>query len=290
MREIGVTAPSPLVQLHDERLDGLGISLHLKRDDLIHRDLRGNKWRKLRPNLEAARRQGHTRLLTFGGAFSNHLAATAAAGRLYGFDTVGVVRGEEHRPLNDVLTGVVRHGMTLTYLDRASYRRKADPNVISGLRKRFGDFYLIPEGGSNALAVQGCTEISREIGSGFDIICCPCGTGGTLAGIAAGLTPHQRAIGFSVLKGGDFLAGEVRRLQSEAFGFMRGNWSVESEFHFGGFAKRAAALDDFIADFRQRHSLDLDWVYVAKMMYGIFSLACRGSFPDGSRLVAVVTG
>lgn len=282
--------PSPLQSVADDRLDRAGVRLHLKRDDLISRELPGNKWRKLSGNLGAARRQGHRVLLTFGGAYSNHIRATAAAGRLFGFSTVGVIRGEEHLPLNPSLSYAVAQGMRLAYLDRATYRSKADPQVVAALRDRFGDFYLIPEGGSNALAAQGCTQIPAEITEPFDVICCPCGTGGTLAGIAAGLGEGQQALGFPVLKGGQFLTGVVEALQTEAFGASSANWSIDDRFHFGGYARRRPDLDRFIADFRDRHVLTLDWVYAAKMMYGIYARAAEGSFPPGTSIVAVITG
>jgi 1-aminocyclopropane-1-carboxylate deaminase len=285
-----VRLPSPLQEVADDRLAQAGVRLHLKRDDLISPELPGNKWRKLKYNLEAARRQGHRVLLTFGGAYSNHIRATAAAGRAFGFATIGVIRGEEHRPLNPSLSYAAGQGMRLAYLDRTTYRAKAEPGVIAALRDRFGDFYLIPEGGSNGLAARGCAEIPAEIQRPFDVICCPCGTAGTLAGIAAGLGEGQRAVGFSVLRGGQFLSGVVGALQAEAFGAGSGNWAIDDRFHFGGFARRDAGLDRFIGDFRERHGLALDWVYVAKMMYGIYACAGEGSFAAGTEIVAVITG
>ncbi|MGW6936106.1 1-aminocyclopropane-1-carboxylate deaminase/D-cysteine desulfhydrase [Lentzea sp. NPDC054927] len=282
--------PSPVEEVHDERVSRRGVRLFLKRDDLIHPQLTGNKWRKLRLNLAAAKEQSYSRLLTFGGAYSNHIAATAAAGHLFGFETVGVIRGEAHEPLNDVLAFAVGRGMELTYLDRGTYRRKMHADVLGLLRDQFGDFYLLPEGGSNGLAVQGCAELPAEIDVEFDRICCACGTGGTLAGIAYGLRENQKAVGFAALKGGDFLVEDVERLQREAFGAVSTNWTVRTEFHFGGFAKRRGELDAFIDDFEARHGLRLEWVYVAKMMYGVFALIEQGVFARGQRVVAVVTG
>jgi len=180
--------------------------------------------------------------------------------------------------------------MRLAYMDRATYRRKRLPGVMAELRKCFGEFYLLPEGGSNELAVRGCAELAGEIELPFDLICCPCGTGGTLAGISAGLGEGQRALGFSALKGGQFLADEVSQLQQATYGRAFDNWSIEYDFHFGGCAKSTAELRRFIADFKARHGLTFDWVYVAKMMYGIFSLVERGAFPAGSTIVAVITG
>lgn len=282
--------PSPVEELSDPRLDDRGVRLLLKRDDLIHPEIPGNKWRKLTHNLTAAEEQGHTALLTFGGAYSNHIRAVAAAGRACGLRTIGVIRGERTEPLNWSLRYAASRRMQLTYLDRETYRHKHEPGVIEGLRQRFGEFYLLPEGGSNALAVRGCAELPGEIDERFDVICCSCGTGGTLAGIAAGLRPGQRALGFSALKGGQFLAGEVAELQRQARGAVTDNWTVNHEFHFGGFAKRTADLDDFIADFRGRHGLDLDWIYVAKMLYGVLTLVDHGHFAAGTTIVAVITG
>lgn len=271
-----VLPPSPLVRIEDDRLGGVRLSL--KRDDLVHPQLAGNKWRKLKYNLEAARAQGHDTLLTFGGAYSNHIRATAAAGRLYGFATIGMIRGEEHLPLNPVLAYAVDQGMELRYVGRSDYRSKPVPP---------GRFYVLSEGGSNALALRGCAELADELKEPYDAVCCPAGTGGTLAGIALGLQEGAQAIGFSVLKGGAFLAEEVRRLQRE-YGRETTGWRIETEFHFGGYAKRTSDLDAFIEDFTARHGVRLDPVYTAKMMFGIYELARRGELP--ARVVAVITG
>ncbi|MEU9873318.1 MULTISPECIES: 1-aminocyclopropane-1-carboxylate deaminase/D-cysteine desulfhydrase [Actinomadura] len=277
---------SPVVELADERAARRGLRLFLKRDDLVHPELPGNKWRKLRHNIGPAREHGT--LLTFGGAYSNHIRAVAAAGAMYGFATIGVIRGEEHLPLNATLAHARRMGMRLAYMDRATYRRKHEPDVVAALRERWGDFYLLPEGGSNAPAVRGCAELGAEV-PGFDVVCCPCGTGGTLAGLAAGLAPRQRAVGFSVLKGG-FMAGEVERLQRETYGGRRGDWSVQDDFHFGGYARTTPELEAFAADFAGRHGIVLDRIYTAKMMFGVLALAGRGAFPEGARVLAVITG
>lgn len=281
--------PSPMQVVDDDRLARRGVRLYLKRDDLIHPDVPGNKWRKLKYNLQRASDEQRQHLLTFGGAYSNHIRATAAAGYYYGFSTIGVIRGEEHLPLNAVLRDAVRFGMRLTYMDRTTYRRKTCPEVETALRERFGDFYLIPEGGSNPLAVRGCAELPSEIQEPFDVICCACGTGGTLAGIASGLRSGRRAIGFSAVKGGGFLRQEVTRLQEE-YARPTANWSIETDSHFGGFARRNAELDRFIGDFRDRHGLQLDWVYVAKMLYGVFGLVSAEKFARDTTIVAVVTG
>jgi 1-aminocyclopropane-1-carboxylate deaminase len=283
--------PSPLRPVEDERFARRGVRLLLKRDDLIHPELPGNKWRKLAPNLTAAVERGQTALLTFGGAYSNHLRATAAAGRLLGLSTIGVVRGEElaGRPLNPSLARCVADGMRLFFLDRATYRRKTEEDVLAGLRARFGDFCLVPEGGSNALAVRGCAELGHELRGAADVVGIACGTGGTVAGLAAGLAPEQRTLGFPVLKGG-FLDREIEHLQQEAFGGRTGRWGLDDRFHFGGYAKVTPGLRVFADDFGQRHGLAVEPLYVAKMLYGLTVLVEEGAFPRGTTVAAVVTG
>ncbi|MFD3451635.1 1-aminocyclopropane-1-carboxylate deaminase/D-cysteine desulfhydrase [Streptomyces sp. NPDC058691] len=288
-----VRLPSPLVELTgDERLAGRGIRMLVKRDDLIHPEVPGNKWRKLHLNLRAAADSGHRVLLTFGGAYSNHLRATAAAGRLLGLSTVGVVRGDElaGRPLNPSLARAAADGMRLHFLDRAAYRRKDEPQILAQLLERFGPAYVVPEGGSNALAAQGCVALGEELRGAADVVGVACGTGGTLAGLAAGLGPDQRVIGFPVLKGGGFLREDIGRLQEAAFGGRRGDWRLEERFHHGGYARRTPALDAFAEDFGARHGFVPDPVYVAKMLHGLFTLAAEGAFAEGTVIAAVVTG
>ncbi|MGW3010272.1 1-aminocyclopropane-1-carboxylate deaminase/D-cysteine desulfhydrase [Streptomyces sp. NPDC001219] len=286
--------PSPLQEIDDAAFTRRGVRLLLKRDDLIHPELPGNKWRKLAPNLRAAAAAGERALLTFGGAYSNHLRATAAAGRLLGFATVGVVRGDElaGAPLNPSLARCAADGMRLHFIDRARYRRRADPEVLDELRARFGAFRLIPEGGSNALAARGCTELGRELQGAADTVAVACGTGGTLAGLAAGLGPGQRALGFPVLKGGrpHFLQEAVEELQHEAFGGPRGDWRLEDRFHCGGYARRTPELDAFAAAFEDRHGLPVERIYVAKLLYGLTTLAGEGAFAPGDTVAAVITG
>jgi 1-aminocyclopropane-1-carboxylate deaminase len=280
--------PSPLDELHDDRMAARGLRLLLKREDLVHPDVPGNKWRKLAPNLARAAALGHDTVLTFGGAFSHHVRAVAVAGAALGLRTVGVIRGEEHRPLNPVLARAAEHGMHLTYLDRGSYRQRDSPELAVRLHARFGGCYLVPEGGSNALGVRGAAGLTAEITRPFDVLTCSCGTGGTLAGVAAGLRPGQRALGFPVLRGGAFLARDIDALQREAFGGPSSTWTLETDFHCGGYARSTPDLTRFIDDFADRHGLTLEPVYEAKMLLGVFTLAAAGAFAPGATLVAVV--
>ncbi len=287
---VDLQLPSPVSELRDDRLTASGVRVLLKRDDLINSEIPGNKWRKLKYNVSSARELGFDTLLTFGGAYSNHIRATAAVGYYGGFDTIGVIRGEEHLPLNPSLAYAADRGMRLTYLDRTTYRAKTSDAVISDLHREFGDFYLLPEGGSNNEAVLGCAELPAELTEPFDVLFCAVGTGGTLAGVAAGVNARQLVVGVPVLKGGAYLENEIVELQQTTYGTRVGTWRLECDYRFGGYAKRTAELDDFIGDFDARHGLRLDWVYEAKMMYALFDQVRRGVFASGTVIVAVISG
>jgi 1-aminocyclopropane-1-carboxylate deaminase len=282
--------PSPVQELSDDRFSRHGVRLLLKRDDLIHPELIGNKWRKLAPNLTAA--AGRT-VVTFGGAYSNHLRATAAAGRLLGLATVGVVRGQElaDRPLNPSLARCAADGMRLHFVDRSTYRRKAEPDTLARVLRVAGaeDAYVVPEGGSNTEAVRGCRALGEELRGRADVVALACGTGGTLAGLAAGLAPGQRALGVPVLKGA-FLSADIEGLQKAAFGGRRGHWRLDDRFHFGGYARVPDELDAFAEDFEGRHGVPVERLYVAKLLYGLVALAEEGAFARGTTVAAVVTG
>ncbi|MFJ7148493.1 1-aminocyclopropane-1-carboxylate deaminase/D-cysteine desulfhydrase [Streptomyces sp. NPDC100445] len=282
--------PSPLHAVHDDRFARRGVRLLLKRDDLVHPELIGNKWRKLVPNIAAARGRP---LVTFGGAYSNHLRATAAAGRLLGLPTTGVVRGQElaGRPLNPSLARCAADGMRLHFVDRATYRRKDEPETLAAVLRAAGaeGAYVVPEGGSNAEAVRGCRALGEELRGRADVVAVACGTGGTLAGLAAGISPDQRALGVPVLRGG-FLEAAVERLQEAAFGARTGTWSLADRFHCGGYARTTPDLLAFAQDFEQRHGLPLERLYVAKLLYGLLALAEEGAFARGTTVAAVVTG
>ncbi|WP_031163336.1 1-aminocyclopropane-1-carboxylate deaminase/D-cysteine desulfhydrase [Streptomyces durhamensis] len=282
--------PSPLQEVGDERFGRHGLRLLLKRDDLIHPDLIGNKWRKLVPNIEAA---GGRPLVTFGGAYSNHLRATAAAGRLLGLPTTGVVRGQElaGRPLNPSLARCAADGMRLHFVDRSTYRHKTEPQTLAAILRAAGaeEAYVVPEGGSNSAAVHGCRALGEELRGHAGVVAVACGTGGTLAGLAAGLAAGQRALGVPVLRGG-FLERDIQQLQERAFGARTGSWSLDERFHFGGYARTTPELHAFAEDFERRHGLPVEHLYVAKLLYGLVTLADEGAFPRGTTIAAVVTG
>lgn len=288
---------TPVQAIRDEITEKAGVALYLKREDLIHPQLSGNKWRKLKYNLQEARLQRKHTLLTFGGAFSNHIYAIAAAGKFSGFQTIGLIRGEEHLPLNPTLAFAREAGMHLYYINREEYRYKQEPAFLISLLEKFGDYYLIPEGGSNALAVKGCAEIIDDIPIHYEYLCCPCGTGGTLAGMIAGTTDNQPTIiGFSALKGGGFLTEEVNELL-DAYRHLEphhtgttASWLIQTDYHFGGYAKTTPVLLDFIRWFEHIHTILLEQVYTGKMMFGLYDLLKKGYFKRGETIIAIHTG
>lgn len=286
--------PSPLVALHDPVLLAAGVRVLVKRDDLIHPLITGNKWRKLRLNLAAAKQTGHRALLTFGGAFSNHIHALACAGQLFGFDTVGIIRGEPCTPLNPILAHAVASGMRLHYMDRQTYRRKSEPDIVARLQSEFGDFYLIPEGGSNTAGVAGChnivTELDAQLHGHYDAVVCACGTGATLAGIAAALGPGKKAIGISVLRGHTGLDADIAGWIKERRPSFSNVWCVHQDYHHGGYAKHTPQLRDFVRTFHERHGIPIEPVYTGKMFFALYELIKAGTFARGSTIVAVHTG
>ena len=287
---------SSLLQLLDEPVAAAhGVRLLLWRDDLAHPDLPGNKARKLKYNLAAARQQGHRTLLTFGGAYSNHIAAVATAGRLFGFRTIGLIRGDEPGPgtvLNPTLARAAANGMVLHYLSRTAYRRRAEPEFVMEMLAEFGPAYVLPEGGTNALALPGCAELVAEIRQqgAFDALAVAVGTGGTLAGLLTGLAGAEQAVGVAALKNGGFLRQEVDALTQAATAQSYPNYSVQTDYHFGGYAKYSAPLLGFIAQFRRRHGVLLDPIYTGKLLFGVLDLIARGYFAPGSTVVAIHTG
>jgi len=279
----------PLQRINDHLISASGVNLYVLRTDLNHSHISGNKLYKLKYNLEEAQKQNQKTILTFGGAFSNHIAAAAAAGRENGFKTIGIIRGELVPELNPTLKFAQSQGMQLHFISREEYKNKHEPSFIDSLHEKFGDFFMIPEGGANKAGIEGCKEITQSITIPFDYVCCPCGTGTTLAGIILSLKEAQEAIGLQVLKGENYIHSEVtswlRHFNSE-----QRNWSVNTGYHFGGYAKCTAELREFISAFEASNVIPLDPVYTAKMMYGIYDLISKGFFKAGQTIVAVHTG
>lgn len=281
---------TPLLKIEDEILSKYNISLYVHRIDLIHPYISGNKWFKLKYNLIEARNLQHNTLISFGGAYSNHIYALAAAGKEFGFKTIGIIRGEEHLPLNPTLTFAKKMGMKLHYIPRSMYRKKYEQWFLDYLKEMFDYHYLIPEGGSNELAVRGCEEILADITVPYDYVVTANGTGGTIAGIISFLENYKHVIGIPVLKGAGFLEDDIRQLlyKSRKKGYI--NWELKTEYHFGGYAKIMKPLVSFIDEFKNRTGIQLDPVYTGKMMFGIYDLIQREFFPKNCTIIAIHSG
>lgn len=269
-----------IVELDVSDFTSKNIKLLLQRDELNDGVCMGNKWWKLKYNLIEAVEKDKQQILTFGGAFSNHIVATAWACKNMGLQSVGIIRGEEQLPLNPSLKLAQQFGMILHYVSRNDYRNKE----MMDWQCMFPDCYLLPEGGTNRLAVKGCEEMLYC--KTFDVVCVPVGTGGTMAGIVNGLLSHQQAIGFSSLKNGSFLNKKV----SDYLSHRNTNWHIQTDYHFGGYAKVNSDLIHFMNTFKQTFSIQLDPVYTAKMMYGIFDMLKNGCFQSNSTILAIHTG
>ena len=263
-----------------------GMKITVKRLDLVHPQISGNKFFKLKYSFLDAQRQGFKKVLTFGGAYSNHIAAAAYAAHACGFASTGIIRGEElaARPLNPTLQTAQQFGMQLRFISREQYRQKHTAEFLAQLRADYPEHYVIPEGGTNALAVQGCREILTENDlNNFDLICCAAGTGGTIAGLIEASLPRQRILGFSALKG-LFLNDEVANLTAKT------NWEIIDDYCCGGYAKTTPELLQFMQQFKEKYDLPLEQVYTAKMMMGLSDLIQRSHFPQNTRILAIHSG
>lgn len=276
-----------IVKTEHIEIDGdFGVQLDIRREDLIHPHISGNKFRKLKYNLIEAREQGCKTLLTFGGAYSNHIAATAYAGKLYGIHTIGIIRGEELAAQineNPTLKYAQSMGMHLDFVSRDVYRQKHQHEFLEGFKNKYEHPYILPEGGTNELAIKGCEEILTQGDNQYNYICSSVGTGGTLAGLIRASDPNQFVMGFSALKG-QGLKEDISKFANHS------NWDVNYDYHFGGYAKINDDLVSFINWFKTRYNIPLDPVYTGKMMYGIMNLIEAKYFPKGSKILAIHTG
>ncbi len=261
----------------------------VKRLDLIQPLVQGNKYYKLKYNLLAAKDQGKSSILTFGGAFSNHILATAQAAKQYGFKSIGIIRGEIKEPLNPTLSMAKDSGMFLQSISRSEYREKTSEKFIADLKLKYGDFYLIPEGGTNALAVKGCAEILNQEDLKSDFITVPIGTGGTFCGLLASAEPHQCILGFSSLKG-DFINDEIQNSLAAFKIDPKCQWRIVTAYHFGGYAKFKPELLTFIKETKQLTHIPWDPIYTGKMMFGLIDLIKKDLIPPKSRVLVLHTG
>ena len=259
------------------------IRIFIKRLDKTHKYISGNKWFKLKYNFLEAKKKKIRTIITFGGAFSNHIAATAFLGKKEGFNTIGIIRGEEHNPLNPTLTFAKKQGMILRYLSRDAYRLKNTDNYLDQLKNEFDNIYLIPEGGTNNLAIKGTSEIIND-NDQQDYVCCAVGTGGTIAGIINSAHENQKILGFPVIKGNNLLQKEIEKWTNN------NSWKLIKNCHCGGYAKLSDKLITTINTFHEMFQIPLDGIYTGKMILGVLDLIKQNYFPKGSSILLIHTG
>lgn len=282
----GIFQPSTLGKITLPLLEQQQIDLWLKRDDLLHPVVSGNKWRKLKYLLNDALSLGADTLVSMGGAYSNHLHALAFVGLKLGLKTIGLIRGEPGPELTPTLLDVQQWGMELRFVSRSEYRllrQYRDWQSLPGIKP---GQYWIPEGGAQSLALQGVVEIAAEIVMPYDLLCLPCGTATTLAGLVNAVPSQVSVLGFAALKNAGFLLDDVKALLPE----QRNNWQINLDYHFGGFAKTSAELRAFVDSFEQQTSIELEPVYTGKMMFGLLDLIAKQQIKPGQRIIALHTG
>lgn len=266
-----------------QRVQFAGLIFDILRLDKIHGGASGNKFFKLKHNFLAAEQMGYSKVLTFGGAFSNHIVATAISARASGFKSIGIIRGDE--VTNPTLQLAEKYGMKLHFIDREQYRDKENPAFIEDIKRRFNNPYIIPEGGTNELALKGTAEIHDFIPDHYNLIASSFGTGGTLAGLIRGKSKQQKILGFSSLKG-DWPKEELSNLLEEQIG----NWRLSTKYHFGGYAKWKPELIDFIKEFYEKTAVPLDPIYTGKMIYGLMMEWKKDRISSEDHILAIHSG
>lgn len=279
--------PSILTKLGDPLLDEYQIELWIKRDDLLHPIISGNKWRKLKYSLDHALSLGSDTLISMGGTYSNHLHALAYAGKILGLKTKAFIRGEQPTTLTTTLIDIQNWGMELSFVSRSDYKLLRQYKNCHDLPALKRSQYWVPEGGAQILALKGVAELVNEIDITYNILCVPCGTGATLAGIINAAPEKASIWGFAALKNAAFLESDVASLLPK---ISSDNWKVNLDYHFGGFAKKSTELLDFIKNFEDKTGIPLESVYTGKMLFGIYDLITKHTFKPGQRIIAIHTG
>lgn len=288
--------PSSLELLDYELFNSFGVKCYIKRDDQIHPEISGNKWRKLSLNIEKYKQSKYEALLTFGGAYSNHIHATAALGRDMEIPTIGIIRGEElTQDSNATLKAAAEAGMQLVFVSREEYSWRYERDYKELLRRKYGNVLVIEEGGANYLGVIGCTAIVSEIDINPDYYILPSGTGTTAAGVLMGVD-EQKVISVPVFKKGDFIRDEIANLLLiSGLGELEvseklNDLHLATNYAFGGYGKFNQTLIDFINQVYTETGLKLDQIYTGKMFYALCDMVKSGEIPSGSTVVAIHTG
>lgn len=276
---------TPIQKINHSILVENKVSLFVKRDDLTHPLINGNKWRKLKYNLAHAKENNINQLISFSGPFSNHLFALASASRLFNFDTEVIVRGPELDADNPCLKFAAACGVKLTPVNRLTYKRRYDLNYLAELQQSKPKSLIIPEGGSNQLALKGMIELAQSLPK-IDEVWCATGSGGTLAGLIEGLPETTKIRGVAVLKQADYLNETIKQLSPKAQ--QQNNWRLLTDFHYGGYGKFSEELWHFCQNLRDQ--LPLEPIYTGKLFFTLFKLIEQGHFAAGSKIMAIHTG
>tara|TARA_Y100001968_G_C19426878_1_gene754878 strand:- start:1357 stop:2265 length:909 start_codon:yes stop_codon:yes gene_type:complete len=285
---LNLNIPTKITKIKSNFLDQKKVELFLKRDDLIHAIISGNKWRKLKYNLQAAKSKGYNTILSYGGPYSNHLHALSYTCDKMGFNSIGVVRNGKNHQNNPTLSFCISHQMTLYHIDRLSYRKyKYDPKLLEILKQKFGKFYVIPEGGNNLLGVKGCEEILRESTINYDYVCAPVGTGCTASGLIKSMRHNQKFLGFTPFKKTVEQYNSIVHFCHEK---RYNNWELIADNHFGGFGQINNNLINFVHQFKMDHGVALDYIYMGKLFYSLFNLIKQDFFPQKTKLLILHTG
>ena len=290
--------PSPEQRVHWPLAEAKGVELCVKRDDLIHPVVSGNKWRKLKYNVQEATEQNLKGIVTFGGAFSNHIAATAYAGKIHNLQTIGIIRGEEADFENPTLRKARQNGMVLQPISREAYANKTNPDFLEQLQRQYPDYLIVPEGGANLNGVLGCMDLLKEVEQEVDVVACPIGTATTFTGLVASAGEGRSVLGFPAVKGGAYLRADVNNFLNQLHLLEErpptlapsSNWQFQTEYHFGGFAKMKEPLVRFMNAFWEETQIPLDPIYTAKMLFGLQEMIQNNAFEKGTRILAIHTG
>lgn len=292
-RNLELPPHSPLQKINLPALEEAEIQCYIKRDDLLDSEFQGNKYRKLKYNLQYAIDQGYEEIVSFGGAYSNHLHALSFIPELSSLKVTVYVRGEINDPENKTLHQARLKGIRLISLPRNEYRRRSEVEFQRHIMQTHPNGYLVPEGGTNELAVKGVIECGNEIreqlGEEPDYCLVPVGSGGTLSGLVQCFSSHCQVIGVAAFRGSESI-DQIRQVVLSLSGSTPSNWEILSHFHFGGFAKMTHSLFDFICDFQTETGILLDPIYTSKMVFAFTSLVVQGFFEKGSKVVLIHTG
>ena len=297
--QLNLSLPSPIQRIrpfhantsgsgNTEDSDAHKVTVYLKRDDLIHPIISGNKWRKLKYTL-ANLPTSSKGVLSFGGGHSNHLHALSYVCAQLRLPFVAIVRGHYEKHATPTLQALKHWGTQIHYVDKVTYRQREEVDYLNALQKQYPDYHMIPEGGSQTHALLGMQELMREQRNDFDYVMAPVASGATLAGIIQALQPHQHAIGVAVLKGEQYVTEQVSRFLAQEEN-QAANWHIEHDFHCGGYAKRNSELDSLCEQINAARRFAVEPIYSGKVFLALRGLLDKSYFPAGSKILIIHTG